>query len=166
MCQPGLTPPCVHMVRHCGLQVASNTFQPGLVPPCVTRCAALGVCRAEFEAVLRGRRFAFSVLVHADESSPMVDFLATSSVLQVRASQIWHTHRQSCRRATAASGFTRRTLFDYDMSFCGERPWALLPGAGRSCIAGTMCALSVSGLGGAMQGRGAGRATGRAGGVS
>ena len=38
--------------------------------------------RAEFERVLRGRSFAFSVLVHADESSPMVDFLATSSVLQ------------------------------------------------------------------------------------
>ena len=38
--------------------------------------------RAEFERVLLGRRFAFSVLVHADESSPMVDFLATSSVLQ------------------------------------------------------------------------------------
>ncbi len=40
-------------------------------------------CREEFERVLGRRKFAFSLLVHSDESSPMVDFLATSSVLQV-----------------------------------------------------------------------------------
>lgn len=38
--------------------------------------------REEFQRVLGGRQFAFSMLVHSDESSPMVDFLATSSVLQ------------------------------------------------------------------------------------
>ncbi len=43
----------------------------------------LVACREEFDRVLGGRRFAFSLLVHSDESSPMVDFLATSSVLQV-----------------------------------------------------------------------------------
>ncbi|KAK9901712.1 hypothetical protein WJX75_009812 [Coccomyxa subellipsoidea] len=41
--------------------------------------------REEFERVLGRRQFAFSLLVHSDESSAMVDFLATSSVLQVRS---------------------------------------------------------------------------------
>ncbi|BDA42157.1 hypothetical protein COCOBI_03-0420 [Coccomyxa sp. Obi] len=41
--------------------------------------------REQFERVLGGRKFAFSLLVHSDDSSPMVDFLATSSVLQVRS---------------------------------------------------------------------------------
>ena len=40
--------------------------------------------RGLFEAGLAGRRFAFSLLAHADHSSPMLDFLASSSVLQVR----------------------------------------------------------------------------------
>ena len=39
--------------------------------------------RPTFRDALRGRRFAFSVLVHADGASDLVDFLATSSVLQV-----------------------------------------------------------------------------------
>ena len=34
--------------------------------------------------MLGGRRFAFSMLVHTDASSPMIDFLASSSVLQAR----------------------------------------------------------------------------------
>lgn len=40
--------------------------------------------RARFEGALRGRQFAFSLLAHSDQSSPMLDFLASSSVLQVR----------------------------------------------------------------------------------
>jgi hypothetical protein len=44
------------------------------------------VGREEFERVLGRRQFAFSLLVHSDESSAMVDFLATSSVLQVMSS--------------------------------------------------------------------------------
>ena len=39
--------------------------------------------RGQFEAALQGRRFAFSLLAHSDHSSPMLDFLASSSVLQV-----------------------------------------------------------------------------------
>jgi hypothetical protein len=41
--------------------------------------------RASFEASLQGRRFAFSLLAHSDQSSPMLDFLSSSSVLQVGA---------------------------------------------------------------------------------
>mmetsp|Transcript_35180 Transcript_35180/g.90006 ORF Transcript_35180/g.90006 Transcript_35180/m.90006 type:complete len:629 (+) Transcript_35180:339-2225(+) len=42
--------------------------------------------RHDFEAVLPpGREFSFSILVHCDPSGPMVDFLASSCVLQVRA---------------------------------------------------------------------------------
>ena len=44
--------------------------------------------RGLFEAGLAGRRFAFSLLAHADHSSPMLDFLASSSVLQVRCPSI------------------------------------------------------------------------------
>jgi hypothetical protein len=33
---------------------------------------------------LRGRSYAFSILVHSDESSPLLDFIESSSVLQVR----------------------------------------------------------------------------------
>lgn len=43
------------------------------------------VCRDDFERVLAGRSFAFSLLVHTDMESPMIDFLEASSVLQV-----WH----------------------------------------------------------------------------
>lgn len=39
-------------------------------------------CRADFEAVLQRRAFSFSVLVHSDPSSALVDFLPSSSVLQ------------------------------------------------------------------------------------
>lgn len=60
-------------------------------------------CRVEFERVLLGRRFAFSVLVHADESSPMVDFLATSSVLQVRCCCILRP--PACNRGFRVQGF-------------------------------------------------------------
>jgi hypothetical protein len=38
---------------------------------------------AAFEAALAGRRFSFSLLVHSDATSAMVDFLPSSSVLQV-----------------------------------------------------------------------------------
>ncbi|KAL4436733.1 hypothetical protein ABPG75_003872 [Micractinium tetrahymenae] len=40
--------------------------------------------RHQFESALQGRRFAFSLLAHSDQNSPMLDFLASSSVLQVR----------------------------------------------------------------------------------
>lgn len=40
--------------------------------------------RSTFRTALQGRRFAFSLLAHSDASSPMLDFLASSSVLQVR----------------------------------------------------------------------------------
>ncbi|PRW34089.1 hypothetical protein C2E21_7404 [Chlorella sorokiniana] len=40
--------------------------------------------RSAFRSSLQGRRFAFSLLAHSDASSPMLDFLASSSVLQVR----------------------------------------------------------------------------------
>ncbi|KAL4858162.1 hypothetical protein ACK3TF_001655 [Chlorella vulgaris] len=40
--------------------------------------------RQRFEASLQRRQFAFSLLAHSDHSSPMLDFLASSSVLQVR----------------------------------------------------------------------------------
>jgi hypothetical protein len=39
--------------------------------------------RQRFEAALQRRQFAFSLLAHSDQSSPMLDFLASSSVLQV-----------------------------------------------------------------------------------
>ncbi|KAK9846014.1 hypothetical protein WJX81_008468 [Elliptochloris bilobata] len=41
--------------------------------------------RAEFEAALQRRAFSFSMLVHSDLSSALVDFLPSSSVLQVRS---------------------------------------------------------------------------------
>ena len=41
--------------------------------------------RGSFEASLQGRRFAFSLVAHSDQSSPMLDFLSSSSVLQVGA---------------------------------------------------------------------------------
>lgn len=40
-------------------------------------------CRDSFERVLAGRSFAFSVLLHTDTDSPMIDFSDGSSVLQV-----------------------------------------------------------------------------------
>lgn len=44
---------------------------------------ALWHCRRDFQEALKERHFAFSVLVHADNTSPLIDFLASSSVLQV-----------------------------------------------------------------------------------
>eukprot|EP00891_Asterochloris_glomerata_P005651 jgi/Astpho2/5651/gw1.00079.112.1_t len=41
--------------------------------------------KRDFQEALKERHFAFSVLVHADNTSPLIDFLASSSVLQVRA---------------------------------------------------------------------------------
>ena len=40
--------------------------------------------REEIGAALGGRSFAFSVLVHSDDSSPLLDFIESSSVLQSR----------------------------------------------------------------------------------
>ena len=40
---------------------------------------------AAFRDVLEDRKFSFSVLVHSDEASPLIDYMATSSVLQVRS---------------------------------------------------------------------------------
>ena len=39
--------------------------------------------REEIAEALQGRSFAFSLLVHSDQGSPMLDFLPSSSVLQV-----------------------------------------------------------------------------------
>lgn len=39
--------------------------------------------RGEVVRVLGGQRFAFSLLLHSDTSAPMIDYLASSSVLQV-----------------------------------------------------------------------------------
>ena len=39
--------------------------------------------RKEFQAAVGGQKFCFSLLVHDDESAPEVDFLESSSVLQV-----------------------------------------------------------------------------------
>jgi hypothetical protein len=41
--------------------------------------------REDFEAALDGRSFSFSVLVHSDDASPLIDYMPSSSVLQVRA---------------------------------------------------------------------------------
>ncbi len=49
----------------------------------VTLLCDADVGRVQQQAALEGRRFAFSVLVHTDVSSAMVDFLNASSVLQV-----------------------------------------------------------------------------------
>lgn len=40
--------------------------------------------RGDIDAALGGRSFSFSLLVHSDESSPLVEYIASSSVLQVR----------------------------------------------------------------------------------
>lgn len=40
--------------------------------------------RAEIEEALMGRKFAFSVLVHGDDMCPLLDFIDSSSVLQLR----------------------------------------------------------------------------------
>ena len=41
--------------------------------------------REAFDFALAGRQFSFSVLVHGDENIPMIDFLSSSSVLQIRS---------------------------------------------------------------------------------
>ena len=61
--------------------------------------------RADFEAALQRRAFSFSVLVHSDPSSALVDFLPSSSVLQAG--------HQSCQLALAVvsgEGWTVRLL--------------------------------------------------------
>lgn len=45
--------------------------------------------RHQFESALQGRSFAFSLLAHSDQNSPMLDFLASSSVLQARRRLGW-----------------------------------------------------------------------------
>lgn len=40
--------------------------------------------KQDVEDALANRRFSFSILVHSDTSAPLVDFLSSSSVLQVR----------------------------------------------------------------------------------
>jgi hypothetical protein len=58
----------------------------------LTATAAPAGARAEFEAALQRRGFAFSVLVHSDPASALVDFLPSSSVLQVPPHALrWHT---------------------------------------------------------------------------
>jgi hypothetical protein len=42
-------------------------------------------CREEILQVVGGRQFTFSLLVHSDAASPLVEFSASSSVLQVRS---------------------------------------------------------------------------------
>lgn len=39
--------------------------------------------KQDVENALGSRRFSFSILVHSDTSAPLVDFLSSSSVLQV-----------------------------------------------------------------------------------
>ena len=58
-----------HIYKLCTLGLQSET--------------ALWHCRRDFQEALKERHFAFSVLVHADNTSPLIDFLASSSVLQV-----------------------------------------------------------------------------------
>ncbi|KAI8475841.1 MAG: hypothetical protein J3K34DRAFT_382443 [Monoraphidium minutum] len=41
--------------------------------------------RSEIEVAVAGRLFTFSLLVHSDATSPMIDFSAKSSILQVRS---------------------------------------------------------------------------------
>ncbi|GAB4823551.1 hypothetical protein N2152v2_010597 [Parachlorella kessleri] len=41
--------------------------------------------KRDFQELLQGRLFSFSLLVHSDSGSPMLDFLPSSSVLQVRS---------------------------------------------------------------------------------
>lgn len=41
--------------------------------------------KAAFQEALEGRCFKFSVLVHSDETSPLIDYMSTSSVLQIRS---------------------------------------------------------------------------------
>ena len=76
---------CFHPCRlgNSGLccRVAS-VFRASMCLP-VSRIMGKFWCSAEFVDTLAGRSFAFSLLVHCDESSPMVDFLDSSSVLQV-----------------------------------------------------------------------------------
>ncbi len=42
-------------------------------------------CRDEIAAAIGSRSFAFSLLVHSDSTSPLVDFSRNSSILQVRS---------------------------------------------------------------------------------
>lgn len=51
--------------------------------------------RQVFDRVLGGRRFTFSVLVHSDAASALVDFLAASSVLQVSRSQLLNARMEA-----------------------------------------------------------------------
>ena len=53
--------------------------------------------RADFEAALQRRASSFSVLVHSDPSSALVDFLPSSSVLQAG--------RHLCKLPLAAVGW-------------------------------------------------------------
>lgn len=41
--------------------------------------------REAFDFALAGRQFSFSMLVHGDDNIPMIDFLSSSSVLQIRS---------------------------------------------------------------------------------
>jgi hypothetical protein len=47
----------------------------------------LAGCRDEVARAVGNRQFTFSLLVHSDASSPMVDWSQNSSILQVRAGQ-------------------------------------------------------------------------------
>lgn len=49
------------------------------------------------------RKFTFSLLVHSDSSSPLIDFSAKSSILQVR--------RRLALRARGVQGTTRAPIF-------------------------------------------------------
>lgn len=41
------------------------------------------VCRDEFQAILAGKKFAFTLLAHMDEAAAQLEFSASTSVLQV-----------------------------------------------------------------------------------
>jgi hypothetical protein len=52
---------------------------------CMVSTTPHALRRPQLTAAIAGRELSFSVLVHSDTSSPMIDFLSSSSMLQVRA---------------------------------------------------------------------------------
>lgn len=61
--------------------------------------------RQDVEAAVAGRRFTFSLLVHSDSTSPMIDFSAKSSILQVRTCAYDARACAAARVYLAAAGY-------------------------------------------------------------
>lgn len=96
-----------HFVRSCNLlqqsagQLGSDQVPESAAPwaKCGLPCLLLG-CRDEVAHAVGSRHFTFSLLVHSDSSSPMVDWSQNSSILQVSS-----TNRcQAWANATCSSG--------------------------------------------------------------